>query len=43
VLQHAPYTTPVRRLDEVRAAKAPVITCCGVIPPAVEPLPEEEA
>jgi glycine dehydrogenase subunit 2 len=37
VLLHAPHTTPVRRLDEVRAAKSPVLTCCGVIPPPVEP------
>jgi glycine dehydrogenase subunit 2 len=25
-LQHAPYTTPVRRLDEVTAAKKPLLT-----------------
>jgi glycine dehydrogenase subunit 2 len=25
-LEHAPYTTPVRRLDEVMAAKKPVLT-----------------
>ena len=25
-LEHAPYNTPVRRLDEVTAAKKPVLT-----------------
>lgn len=38
LLLQAPHTTPVRRLDEVRAAKTPVLTCCGGIPPAVEPV-----
>ncbi len=36
LVRHAPHTTPVRRLDEVRAAKTPVLTCCGGLPPAAE-------
>jgi glycine dehydrogenase subunit 2 len=43
LLLHAPYTTPVRRPDEVRAAKHPVLTCCGAIPPAFEPPPPPRA
>jgi glycine dehydrogenase subunit 2 len=39
LLLHAPYTLPIRRLDEVRAAKAPVLNCCGVVPPAREAPP----
>jgi glycine dehydrogenase subunit 2 len=36
LLLHAPHTLPIRRLDEVRAAKAPVLNCCSVMPPALD-------
>jgi glycine dehydrogenase subunit 2 len=28
ILQEAPVRQPVKRLDEVRAVKSPVLTCC---------------
>ncbi len=29
LIQHAPYGLPVKRLDEVAAARKPKLTCCG--------------
>ena len=36
MVRQAPHTRPVKRLDEVRAAKEPVLNCCGVTAPPRE-------